>query len=291
MSNQFPWDQFDEVIFERGISIKRYENGAWRYLNSQQSLRVSNPGNVLSSLGVRPVLAEGRHDSGRVSFLLPSTKGHLLDIYRDELTLPNPLPFMMDAMLHHCSALAKLYAETCSHHVDALPQNNTGVSPSFGKDDRSVGIELAAPFFLLDALLTSLIVGYETIRQPIWKAHASGKEMPRSFAEMAASEKLSPAVRKRLQLSRDTGYLPAKRIRHCIHHHLDIASSAWCRVNNGSLSLWSLTVRLPDNPTQKSAAAFTFDQELDALSVAWESVSEFFALTDTLLGKGELCAA
>ena len=291
MSNQFPWDQFDRVTFERGICIERDLNGAWRYLNSRQPIAVSNPGNVLASLGVRPVLAEGRHESGRVSFLLPSTKGHLLDIYRDELTLPKPMPFMMDAMLFHCSTLTKAYADACIRFVDASPKNSAGVETSSGRSENPVVIELAAPFFQFDALLTTLIIGYEAIRQPILKVHASGKETTRSFADIATTGKLSSAIQKRLQLSRDNCYLPAKRFRHCIHHHLDIAPSSWCRFENKFLSLWSLKVGLPDNPTQKSAAAFTFEKELDVLTVAWEYVSEFFALADTMLGKGELSAA
>jgi hypothetical protein len=49
--------------------------------------------------------------------------------------------------------------------------------------------------------------------------------------------------------------------------------------------------RLPDNPEEKSINAFTFDQGLDALTTAWEYVSEFFALTDIILGKGHLSSA
>jgi hypothetical protein len=52
-----------------------------------------------------------------------------------------------------------------------------------------------------------------------------------------------------------------------------------------------IMVRLPDNPEEKSTRDFKFDQGLDALTVAWEYVSEFFAFTDIILGKGNLSSA
>jgi hypothetical protein len=55
--------------------------------------------------------------------------------------------------------------------------------------------------------------------------------------------------------------------------------------------LWLFLARLPDNPEEKSADNFKFDQERDALTVAWEYVSEFFALTDLIVGEGNLSSA
>jgi hypothetical protein len=49
--------------------------------------------------------------------------------------------------------------------------------------------------------------------------------------------------------------------------------------------------RLPDNPEEKSAEALMFEQERDALTLAWEYVTDFFALTDIIVGKGILSSA
>lgn len=59
MTTIFPWNQFDKVTFERGVCIRRYEPGEWVYVNSESPMSVTDPDTVLTSLGVRPVLAEG----------------------------------------------------------------------------------------------------------------------------------------------------------------------------------------------------------------------------------------
>ena len=89
-------------------------------------------------------------------------------------------------------------------------------------------------------------------------------------------------------MSTETCYLPAKSFRRCIQHHLESGASQWSRFEKRLPLLWSFTARLPDNPDETSAGALAFDRRLDALTVGWEYVSEFFAITDMLLGSGDL---
>jgi transposase len=118
MANNFPWEQFDKVTFEGGLCINKHKSGEWFYVNSIDPMPVSDPGTVKTSLGVRPVLAEGSDGNARVSFVFPAARGNLLEIYSSELDLPGPLTYLMGSMLYHCSALARIYADECTRFVE-----------------------------------------------------------------------------------------------------------------------------------------------------------------------------
>jgi len=147
------------------------------------------------------------------------------------------------------------------------------------------------PLYGFETLLTKIIVGYEYLRFPIWKRYQSGKDSPGNFLETVKNCKFPSALEKRIQLSLESCYLPAKKFRGCIREHIGIGSSSWCFLEKNIHSLWLFAARLPDNPQAPSAKNFQYDQGLDALSVAWEYVSEFFSLTDIILGKGNLSSS
>jgi hypothetical protein len=291
MANKFPWEQFDKVIFERGICISKHKTGEWFYANSEDPMSVSDPGTVMTSLGVRPVLAEGLNEDARVSFVLPAVRGKLLEIYRSELDLPMPLKYLMGSMLHHCSTLARFYAQACTGLVKQRPITIAGDGTRSWEKEKRIVTRLEEPLYGFETLITKIIIGYESIRHPIWKKYKSGKGTPRNFVDTVKSCTFPPAIGKRIQLSTENCYLPAKKFRNCIQRHVDIGSSSWCAFEKKFQLLWLLMARLPDNPEEKSASGFKFDRELDALTVAWEYVSEFFALTDIILGKGNLSSA
>jgi hypothetical protein len=291
MANKFPWEQFDTVTFERGICIQKRKTGEWFYVNSEDPMSVSDPDTVRTSLGLRPVLAEGSNENGRVSFVLPAVRGKLLEIYQSELDIPEPLKYLMGSILYHCSALTHLYAEECTRFVERRSITIVGDdTPSWEKENK-VSTRLAEPLYAFETLITKIIIGYESIRFPIWKKYKSGKDTPRNFVDTVKKCAFPPAVGKRLQLSTQNCYLPAKRFRKCIQGNLDTGSSSWCVFEKKFQLLWLFMARLPDNPEESSVKGFKFDQGLDALTVAWEYVSEFFALTDTILGKGNLSSA
>jgi hypothetical protein len=291
MANKFPWEQFDKVTFERGICIKKHKTGEWFYVNSEDPMSVSDPSTVMTSLGVRPVLAEGSNIDARVSFVLPAIRGKLLEIYRSELNLPEPLKYLMGSMLYHCSALARIYADECTRFVEQRSIKIVGDDTLSREKEKGVVERLAEPLYGFETLITKIIIGYESIRHPIWKKYKSGKNTPRSFVDTVKSCKFPSAIGKRIQSSTENCYLPAKKFKNCIQRHVDIGSSSWCMFEKKFQLLWLFMARLPDNPEEKSASDFKFDQGLDALTVAWEYVGEFFALTDIILGKGNLSSA
>lgn len=288
MAKTFFWDQFDNVIFERGICIKKDEKGSWVHGTSEAPVSIPAPEAVLNSLKVRPVLIEGPCGNTRSSILLPSTQGRLLNIYINELDLPRPLEFVMGVMLYHCSTLARLYARECMEFVEQWPGKlANGKKPTWAKENRIV-TTLKEHFYEFEALITTIVRGYEYIRYPIWEKYESEQNTPRNFEETIKRCNLPPELKRRIGLSRKKCYEPAKSYRHCIQHNVDMGSSSWCMFEKKMESFWSLIVRLPDNPASKSAKKFTFHQDLDALTVGWEYVTEFFTFADIIIGEGDL---
>jgi hypothetical protein len=288
MANNVQWSQFEKVIFERGICINKNLSGEWFYDNSEDHMSVADPGNVIASLGVRPVLAEGSNKGTRVSLVLPAIKGRLLEIYRSELDLPAPLKYLMGSILYHCSVLARIYADECKtvarKHQKIAGRNNLS---SLEEEKRFV-TRFEEPLYSFETLMTKIIIGYESLRYPVWKKYKSGNTIPKNYLDTMKSCKFPSAIGKRIKLSTENCYLPAKKYKNCIQKNVDIGSSSWCVFEKKFQLLWYLVVHLPDNPEEKSASAFTFDQDFDALTVAWEYVSEFFALTDIIIGDGNL---
>lgn len=291
MTNKFPWEQFDKVTFEKGICIKKHKTGEWFYVNSEDLMSVSDPSTVMTSLGVRPVLAEGSNENARVSFVLPAIRGKLLEIYRSELDLPEPLKYLMGSMLYHCSALARIYAEECARFVEQRSIKIVGDDGSSLEKEKRVVTRLVEPLYGFETLITKIIIGYESIRYPIWKKYKSGKDTPRNFVDTVKRCNFPSEIGKRIQWSTKNCFLPAKKFKNCIQYNVDIGSSSWCLFEKKFQLLWFFMARLPDNPEERSTGAFKFNQGIDALTVAWEYVSEFFAITDIILGQGHLSSA
>jgi len=275
------------MIFERGICIFKNQAGDWYHANSEKPTLVSDPSNLVTCFGLRPVIAERLNENDRVTLVLPAFRGKLLEIYRREIDLTEPLKYLMGSMLHHCAALAHIYADACNRYVTTLSKKTAEKDPTSG-DKRKHVASLDEPFYGFETLMTKILVGYELIRQPIWRKYKSGRKKPRNFADTVKYCNLPSALGKRIVLSMEKCYLPAKKFRNCIQDNVDVGTSSWCLLEKKFQLLWMLSVHIPDNPDERKASAFTFNQGLDALSVAWESVSEFFALTDILFGEGAL---
>ncbi|MCX5847739.1 MAG: hypothetical protein NTW12_15515 [Deltaproteobacteria bacterium] len=162
-----------------------------------------------------------------------------------------------------------------------------GENPPWTKDKKVVTV-FEDLFYEFEALVTAVVRGYEYIRYPIWEKYESGKGTPRNFELTINKCTFPPEIKERIHRSSKLCYEPAKAIRHCIQHNVDIGSSSWCMFEKQMNLFWSLIVRIPDNPEAKSATAFTFHRGLDALTAGWEYVTEFFAVADIIIGKGDL---
>jgi hypothetical protein len=265
----FPWNEFDNILFERGLSLQKQPDGSWSHGSGSLARAVPFPESVQHQLGVRPIIASGPCGNERVDLVLPSTYGRLLDIYLSELNsrLPRAMLFVMGAMLYHCKTLARLYAEECRRHSSRWPGYMAdGTTPPWA-EAQNVVITPHEHFFEFEALMTAIVRGYEYLRFPLWARYGQGSSTPRNFSEVLKKVRLPITIAKRLCHSHNSYYKRAKKYRDCIQHNVDMGSSSWAMMERLDQSIWSILVRIPDNPDSKSRSKFIFHQKLDALTL------------------------
>jgi len=278
----FPWQEFQTIRFEGGVALEKTANDSWRYLSSSPLLEVSSPILAHRDYGVRPVVALGIAGSSPFEMLLPSRSGRFLDIYRSELRLPLSVSFAMGAMIYHTKALARWASAHCADFARGEGHH---------WESRSV-FSPEEPYFEFESLLSAVVQGYEYTTVPLWKRYGTTERPPRNFTlAFERASRIPPEIRERLQRSHDTTYKRAKDYRDCIHHNVDLGSASWAMMERRHPSVWTVVIRVPDNPETKSRKAFTFGDGLDALTLGWEYVSDFFAFVDALFGASTPAAA
>ena len=280
----FPWNEFDTVVFERGLALHKESDGRWSCQSSVDPLTVDNPQIIARRFNLRPIVAMGPCGAKRWTAVLPAAGGRLLNIYRSELSsqLPRSVSFGMGAMLYHCASLANWYANACRDFVD------TTKIPGWPTDSRCVTTP-EEPYFEFEALVCAVVRTYEYLTVPLWKRYGGPDSPPRNFARaLQRCQSLPSTLRDRIQRSHDRYFVPAKAYRDCIHHYVDIGSCSWAMMERLDNSVWTVLVRIPDNPESKSRKKFTFQQERDALTFGWHCVTEVFTICDLLFGSGAL---
>ena len=278
-----PWKEFDAVVLERGVPLHKDGTGTWHYSNSNPSVGMTSPAVAISELKLRPVVASLLWKPKRVDLLLPATRGRLLDIYPTELmnTASRSLIYMMQSSIYHCLSLARWYSDECTRHSQWLHR-----FPA--KIDKQVFVP-SDPYFEFEALVTAVVRGYDTLRYALWKQWGGGGSIPSSYVRVVDSLVGCPEeVAIRLQSSRDGAYSRAKEYRDCIQHYVDVGSSSWAMMELLRESVWSVIVRVPDNPEARSSNKWEFAGNHDALTLGWELCTELFGVTDVALAKGRL---
>jgi hypothetical protein len=282
----FPWKEFDTVMLERGVSLHKGETEQWRFSNTHLSVGMTTPAVAMAELNLRPVVASLLWKPKRVDSLLPATEGRLLSIYPSELrnTASRSLIYMMESSLYHCLALARWYSDECTRHSQWLL--------SFPADiDKQVFVP-NDPYYEFEALVTAIVRGYDTLRYALWKKWGGSGSIPSSYGRVVDAMVGCPQeVTVRLQSSRDGAYSRAKDYRDCIQHYVDVGSSSWAMMELLRESVWSVIVRVPDNPETRSSNRWVFSQNHDALTLGWELCTELFGTIDVALGQGRLSSA
>jgi hypothetical protein len=230
-----------------------------------------------------PVVASLLWKPKRVDSLLPATRGRLLDIYPTELmsTASRSLIYMMQSSIYHCLSLARWYSDECTRHSQWLHSFPTNI-------DKQVFVP-SDPYYEFEALVTSIVRGYDTLRYVLWKQWGGGGSIPNSYGRVVDAIVGCPQeLSGRLQSSRDGAYSRAKEYRDCIQHYVDVGSSSWAMMELLQESVWSVIVRVPDNPEARSSKKWVFSGNHDALTLGWELCTELFGVIDAALAKGRL---
>jgi len=129
------------------------------------------------------------------------------------------------------------------------------------------------PYFEFEALVTAAVRTFDTLRFPLWKAFGGCGSTPNSFARVLDRITL-PSELADLGRRSHALFLEAKEYCHCIQHYAHFgARLPFARVTLLPADLWSMSAKIPDNPSAKAYDLFTFDRDLDALSFGWEFAS------------------
>lgn len=192
------------------------------------------------------------------------------------------LAYVASSVVYHCKRLADAYSgialdmvrmSSIPGHVDA-----SFVSYSYQLE----------PYFELDALLTAARRAYDTSRYILWGAFGPDKGgIPSNFKKtLRACRSLPLELKAILEQSWETYGEQLTDYRDCIMHYSPIDfgfSTANMQKLDGGV--WSVLMRIPDNPDAKSQAAFTFSNGLDALTYGWELTNEILRVA-TAITKG-----
>ena len=285
-----------KVVFERGLE----------YSNSPNAMKFDPPvvtvGEVIaqsrSRYNVRPVLMKERISTGTP--IVPQTESLRLftlegvpdvDVMWSDLMMgrgfapaimrhQHNLAYVVGSVVHHCKRLADVYS--------TLTLEMVRISSILGHSDSafvSLGYQLE-PYFELDALLTAARRAYDASRYILWAVFGRNKSgVPSNFRKtLPECRKLPPELRETLEKSWQAYGERLTDYRDCIIHNTPIdfgmGTGSMQKLDDG---VWSVLMRIPDNPKVKSQAAFTFAKGLDALTYGWELTNEIVRVATAIM--------
>jgi hypothetical protein len=280
------WDHVRRIVFERGVMFVK--DTEWRCVCADRpSLKVPVPA-VTKTAGLSPVLVELEHPSPEpVVLLLPDTEGRMLDI---ELQMHELLPryssdgrqlseffsvvYTALAAVYHCKRMAEAYAQIVRRFA---------IGP-FDDSERVVFGNNPEPFFEFDALISSAMRTLDTLRRPSWRLYGNSGSLPASFRRTVDNcRSLPETLQNMIEDSWRRFFATAKEYRDCIHHYVAPgADHGFACMQRHDPGFWTMTAWLPDNPEARSAQAFTFNGQLDALTYAWSLTNRVVQITKTI---------
>lgn len=190
------------------------------------------------------------------------------------------LAYVAAAVVYHCKRLADVYAAIALEIVRISSIQGHGDAPCI-----SFGYQLE-PYFELDALLTATRRAYDASRYLLWSVFGPNKGgIPSNFKKTIPScSKLPSELRETLENSWQAYGERLTDYRDCIIHYAPInfgmGTASMQKLEGG---VWSVLMRIPDNPEAKSQSAFTFAKGLDALSYGWELANEIVRVATAIM--------
>ena len=140
----------------------------------------------------------------------------------------------------------------------------------------------------LRALITAARRTYDALRYVLWKAFGpGGPDTPSNFKKtLSACNKLPTDLKSTLETSWDLYGEKMTAYRDCVQHYVPVTfgmqTASMERVSGG---IWSVRLRLPDNPEGRSQPAFKFEKNLDALTYGWELANEVMNVATTVFAR------
>jgi hypothetical protein len=273
------WEMADRVVFERGVSLRRVDGIEWCCEAAVHRLSLS-PADINVQYGLRPIIANLKSPCDG-TLVFPPFAGRLLNVQVSllhELIAKNAanyfqitrsLMFLLDALIYHSERLALHYVDTVADHIRFPHHSERDWAMAAGNE----------AFFEFDALVTAAIRALDSTRNLIWRAYGQNGSVPSSLRRTIKScQRLPDSVKERVSHIWDNRLTHAKEYRDCIQHYVAVGSSSWAKLTRIDDLIWTLSLRIPDNPEVKAATKFTYDRGLDAMTYAWELVTDVIGL-------------
>lgn len=281
------WDTAERILFEHGVVLHRDEVSNWQ-CESAVGQYSTSPNEITRQFGLRPITAKFRMGSAlSYSLVFPSRVGKALNVQLSELQqliyrkkhptfflVTRSLVYLLYAVIYHCERLAEHYSDAIAQQIKFAHHTNS---------DRVV-THCYEGFFEFDALITAVIRAIDSTRYAIWHAYGNDGSVPSSFRRTIDNCTRLPDMLKQLAEDVwDQRLSHAKEYRDCIQHYVAIGSSSWAMLTRVDDSVWTVLLRIPDNPEVKSAKSFTFARDLDAMTYGWELIGDLFGLAGSIV--------
>lgn len=282
------------VIFQQGIDLRLDDRGIWFFPAAHPAVERLAPRAIIEKFGVRPVLAYQRTANyPDVPMLLPSAPGDVLGVQLTGLSqgaFQGPPVAIFDALHiqnvvgavhYHCAALAERYGNVCTSHYETFSR-----IPGHQMNDDRVNFggqyEL---YYEFEALVTAAKRAYDATRYVLWRQFGPAKgSVPSSFDRTIENlPRLPSQLRSRLEQSWKSYGAGLKEYRDCIQHYVPLGGPAPYAALTRKHGVWTIAVRIPDNPAAKSTKNFKYDLKLDALNYGWNVTIEIFEVAKAIL--------
>lgn len=293
-----------ELVLQRGVILRRVlgkEPGYFAcHLPDRWTLFGPAPrheyrlAEAVQLLQLQPVLLtlQDAHWRDR-HFLLPAALGPVVEIQVQHLAqsafslVPKLSPYarnvayICEAVAYHCRRLATLYHDLVYFVGDSLPPT--------GSDDFNL-LGAVEPYFEAEALITTIVRAFDTLRFLLWAAYGRRCSSPANFERVVNSVVL-PDVLSGSTLDTLRVYKQIKDYRDCIQHYAHFgARLPFARIQVLSDCAMSVWARLPDNPEVKAYGKFDYTGNLDALDFGWRASTAVLEYAVTVVGylKGDV---
>lgn len=287
-------DRAYRVIYERGLEMRTTDAGELRLVSGNELI---DPAGFEKLMG-RPIIVMTIHEDGFVRrSTIPARGDGVLEGSVQSLTFRLPenhhselllrclsMRFMFSAVPHHLAELAKAYsriARQWERQVQSLPDGSVRLQRF-----TSSASEIYHSF---EALLWANNRAINSTRHILWSLYGASHACPSNFSRVLdAAPNIPTALRAKIDHYWSSTGLRVKGLRDCAAHYVSVGrehpSASFETLRDGVIAV---TASIPDNPETKSASAFTYSKNTDALSFGWEASTDTIQIGEAIIGEIE----
>lgn len=290
-----------KIVCENGITIEELD-GKWNLLSTKTQKLLNNPEEFLNTLKIRPVLLETEKQNfiflkGAPSTLLelqPLNLSQLVfsgalmvDLAKINLTHSINMNYVVGAVVYHCKRLAILYSQITQEYPKSVNLHNEN-DPSDPYSEQFWASNRPAPFYEIEALITSGKRAFESMRYVIWNDIGKNRTHPPKgfFTTLNQCNNLPNPLKTRLAHSWENFGKKVSNYRDCIQHNFPM-SKGWSNLKMDRLKggIWKCSALLPDKGNAASPDLFTYNLEIDGLTYGWELTNEIIEIANHILAS------